>query len=156
MGAWFQQIWGWFKAHPAFTGWLVGLSIATLVLSAITVPFLVSRMRADYFMPDRDRTRMFANQHPVVRWIGLILKNLAGLILFIAGAVMVAAPGQGLLTMFVGLLMLDFPGKRRLELRLVKIKAVHRAIDWIRRKAGRSPLLLPGESEETDPEDSPP
>ena len=151
MEDWFQEIWGWFKDHPTFTGWLVGVSIATLVISAIAVPILVTRMRADYFMPDRDPTRMFANQHPVVRWIGLVLKNVFGLLLFIGGAVMLAAPGQGVLTMFVGLLLMDFPGKRRLELRLVKIKAVHRAIDWIRRKAGRKPLELPDEPEETPP-----
>lgn len=145
MVEWFQSLISWFKDHPALTGWLVGLSIVTLIISAITVPFLITRMRADYFLPSRDESRMFANQHPIVRWIGLVLKNLFGIFLFLSGAVMLAAPGQGVLTMFVGLLLIDFPGKRRLELRLIKIGAVHRAIDWIRRKADRPPLVLPGE-----------
>ena len=149
---WFQNVITWFKEHPALTGWLVGLSIATLIISAITVPFLITRMRADYFLPHRDESRMFANRHPVVRWTGLVLKNLFGLFLFLSGAVMLAAPGQGVLTMFVGLLLIDFPGKRRMELRLIKIGAVHRAIDWIRRKADRPPLLLPAEEVPWDSE----
>lgn len=138
-----NAVFDWFKSHPALTGWIVGASIATLILSAITVPLLVARMRADYFLPERDSEKIFANQHPVIRWASLILKNLFGALLFVAGVIMLATPGQGVITMFVGLLLMDFPGKRKLELRLIRINAVHRAIDWIREKAGREPLRLP-------------
>lgn len=133
----------WFKEHAVLTGWLAGASIVTLVASALLVPVLVARMRADYFLPERDSERMFANRHPVIRWTGLILKNLFGALLFLSGLIMLATPGQGLITMFVGMILMDFPGKRRLELRIIRIGAVYRAIDWIRRRAGREPLRLP-------------
>lgn len=133
----------WIKENQTLVGWLGAASLLTLVVSAFLVPFLVSRMRADYFMPDRDPEEVFAHQHPVIRWTGLILKNLAGLVLFLAGFVMLATPGQGFITMFVGLLLMNFPGKRRLELALIRLTVIRRAIDWIREKAGREPLQLP-------------
>jgi hypothetical protein len=56
---------------------------------------------------------------------------------------MQVTPGQGVLTILVGLLFLDFPGKFALERRLVQVKPVQAAIAWMRAKAGRSPLELP-------------
>jgi hypothetical protein len=133
----------WLKENQALAGWLVGLSVFMLIGSAVLVPFLVARMRSDYFMPERQEELTLASRHPVIRWTGLILKNLLGAILFLAGLAMFFTPGQGILTLFMGLMLLDFPGKRRLELRLIRTRAIHRAIDWIRQRAGREPLQLP-------------
>lgn len=133
----------WIREHPALTGWLVGVSVFTLTGTMVLAPVLIARMRPDYFLPDRNEERLFATRHPVVRWTGIILKNLFGALLFLFGMVMLATPGQGVITMFVGLLLMDFPGKRRLELRLIRVASIHRAIDWIRRKAGSAPLRLP-------------
>ena len=58
---------------------------------------------------------------------------------------MLVTPGQGVLTILVGLLFLDFPGKFALERRLVQMKPVLAAIVWVRTKAGRPPLELPEE-----------
>jgi hypothetical protein len=55
---------------------------------------------------------------------------------------MLVLPGQGVLTILAGITLLNYPGKRRLELWLVRRPAIHRAIDWIRRRAGRAPLEL--------------
>ena len=133
----------WVKDHQTLAGWLVALSVLMLLASAVVMPILVSRMRADYFMPDRDRAESLAIQHPVIRWSGLILKNLLGAVLLLAGLVMLLTPGQGLLTVFMGLLLLNFPGKRKLELKLIRQPGVFRAINWIRARAGREPLQLP-------------
>ena len=135
----------WITENKELLGWIFSISIVTLVVAAIAVPVVISRMSADYFMPDRDPQKMLARQHPVLRWSGLILKNLFGFILFIAGIAMLFTPGQGLLTVFIGLMLMDFPGKRRLELWMVRRSAVRRAFDWIREKAGRKPLELPAD-----------
>lgn len=136
----------WVREHPALAGWLVGASVVTLIGTMVLVPFLIARMRPDYFLPDRDEDRLFAHRHPVVRWTGIILKNVFGSLLFLFGLVMLATPGQGLITMFVGLLLMDFPGKRELERRLIRMPGIRRAIDWIRQRAGREPLRLPKEN----------
>jgi len=59
---------------------------------------------------------------------------------------MLFTPGQGLLTLFVGLLFLDFPGKPALEQWVIRRRAVCGVVQWMRRKAGRMPLDLPPRS----------
>jgi hypothetical protein len=70
----------------------------------------------------------------------LILKNLFGAILVLAGLSMLLLPGQGILTILVGLMFLDFPGKFAMERRLVRQRPVITAINWMRRRANRPPL----------------
>jgi hypothetical protein len=74
-----------------------------------------------------------------------LFKNLFGAVLVVGGLIMFITPGQGILTLVAGILLLNFPGKRRFEVWLVGRKPVHRAIDWIRRRAGRPPILLPAD-----------
>jgi hypothetical protein len=52
-------------------------------------------------------------------------------------------PGQGLLTIAVGLILLDFPGKFRLERWLATRRSVWRSLNWLRRRAGSKPLQMP-------------
>jgi hypothetical protein len=56
---------------------------------------------------------------------------------------MLLLPGQGLLTIFVGLGLLDFPGKRKLELGIIRLRGVRDSIDWLRHKANKEPLEIP-------------
>jgi hypothetical protein len=55
-------------------------------------------------------------------------------------------PGQGLLTIVVGLLLIDFPGKYSLERRLAGQSHVFRMLNWIRRKHQCAPLVHPAAS----------
>ena len=70
----------------------------------------------------------------------MIVKNLAGTLLVVAGLVMLVTPGQGLLALFVGVMLLDVPGKRTLEREILYRPSVLRVINRIRTKAGRPPL----------------
>ncbi len=119
------------------------LSVVTFVASLILIPILCVRMGDDYFMPHRDKDETLAGRHPVLRWTGLILKNVVGLLVFAAGVAMLALPGQGLLTMIIGIMMLNFPGKRALELRLIRLPGVLKAVNHLRAKSGHGPLQLP-------------
>ncbi|MBL8850214.1 MAG: hypothetical protein JNG89_11045 [Planctomycetaceae bacterium] len=86
-----------------------------------------------------------AKSHPVVRLMFLILKNGLGVVLVLVGLVL-SLPfvfGQGVLTILIGVSLLDLPGKRRLELAIIRREAVHKSINWIRKKAGRPPLTMP-------------
>ncbi len=73
----------------------------------------------------------------------LLLKNLAGAVFLIMGFLMLFIPGQGLLTILLGLTFLNFPGKRRLEIRLIRSPRIHRGVNWIRRRSGKPPVQLP-------------
>jgi hypothetical protein len=104
---------------------------------------MVIRMGEDYFMPHRDADRTLAGRHPALRLLGLAAKNLLGLLLLAAGLAMLVLPGQGLLTMVMGIMLLNFPRKRALELRLIRIPALLRTVNSLRAKAHRPPLQLP-------------
>ncbi len=133
----------WAEAHKEWLFALGGLSLVTLAISALVLPIVVTRMRSDYFLPHRDETRSLAHQRPVVHGIGLVLKNLLGGILFLAGILMLGLPGQGILTILIGLMLLDFPGKQRLEIWLVRLPAVGKALNWLRKRGNRPPLEIP-------------
>ena len=49
----------------------------------------------------------------------------------------------GVLLIFIGIGLLDFPGKRKLEKKIVRTPTVHKTMDAIRRRAGQPPLVLP-------------
>lgn len=73
-----------------------------------------------------------------------ILSNLAGLLLVLAGIVLSfpGIPGQGILTIAVGLLLLEFPGRRRFLIWLFSRPRIHRGVDRIRARFGKEPLLV--------------
>jgi len=120
---------------------LFALSVVTFVVSLIGIPFLLVRLPPHYF-DERHPRNWMQDHHPVLRLIGLGLKNAVGVLLFLAGVAMVFLPGQGLLTMLIGISLLDFPGKRHLERRLVGQPAVLRTINKLREKFGRPPLIV--------------
>ena len=123
--------------------WLSISSAIMFVGSLLLIPFLCVRMGEDYFMPHRDEDQTLAGRHPVLRWAGLILKNVIGLILLLAGIAMLVLPGQGLLTMVMGIMMMNLPGKRRLELWLIRLPGVTKVINHLRARANHPPLQLP-------------
>jgi hypothetical protein len=51
-------------------------------------------------------------------------------------------PGQGILTILLGLMLLDLPGKRAWEQKLVKRPKVLQTINQLRGKFGKPPLVL--------------
>jgi hypothetical protein len=127
--------------EPAVLSGLALVSVILFVLSAAGIPWFVARVPTDYFS-GRELAQMHIAPAPRSPWrmLGRVLKNLLGLVLVLAGIAMLFLPGQGLLTIFVGLLLLEFPGKRRLERRLIGWGPIYRAINGLRRRAGRPPL----------------
>ncbi len=119
------------------------LFLVTLVGSLLVVGFLLVKLPATYFQEFHPRG-VWADRHPFLRLTALGGKNVLGAILVAVGAILTlpGVPGQGLLTMLVGLMLLDLPGKRRLERRIVGRPRILRAINRLRRRFGRLPLVL--------------
>ncbi len=115
----------------------------TFVATLLIVPWVLVRLPSDYFVRDTRIPLDLPKRHPSIRITLLVLKNLLGAVLLLGGIAMLVLPGQGLLTMLLGLSLLDFPGKFRLERAFIRRKAVHRAVNWIRRKGGREPMVIP-------------
>jgi hypothetical protein len=123
--------------------WIVLFSVVTFVVSIIATVVVLVKLPDTYFKAEHER-EFWAERHPVLRWGGLVLKNLLGALLVLFGILMSlpGVPGQGVLTILMGVMLLDFPGKRRLELKLVSRPKVLRAINRIRGRFDRPPLLL--------------
>jgi hypothetical protein len=138
----------WVWAHQVWFGWLSVVSALLFVGSLVVIPWLVVRIPADYFIHRRHFVDRWQPRHPLLRIALLALKNLCGIVLVLAGVAMLVLPGQGILTIVIGLMFVDFPGKYGLERRLVQQSAVIGAINWMRAKADRSPLQLPGMKDE--------
>lgn len=119
---------------------LVAFVVSTLVTTGIVAWFLVA-IRPDYFVAG---TRGLSRRITPALARGLYLagKNLLGGLLVVVGLLLSlpGVPGQGLLTIFVGILLLDIPGKRRIELAIVRRPSVLRNINRLRRRFGRAPL----------------
>jgi len=117
------------------------LSIAFFIATLIAIPIVLVRLPTDYFDMNRPR-RWLHDYHPAVRVTAYALKNLIGLVFLLAGIAMLVLPGQGVLTLLIGISLMDFPGKRRLERRIIGQPTVLRAINGIREKFGKQPLTV--------------
>jgi hypothetical protein len=132
----------WMQGNESLLWWLAALSAFTFVASLLAVPWLVVRIPRDYFAPGSMHRLPWADRHPVLRLALSIGKNVLGLAFVAAGLLMLVLPGQGILTIVVGTVLLDFPGKHRLLRRIVMQPPVLESINWLRRRAGREPLTV--------------
>ena len=121
--------------------WLTGVSFIFFIGTLIAIPFILVRLSAHYFDVRVPRPWM-EDRHPVLRIAGHVIKNVAGAIFLFAGFLMLFLPGQGVLTMLIGISMLDFPGKRKIEAKLIGQPTVLNVINNLRQKRGKPPLVL--------------
>jgi hypothetical protein len=140
---WIAPALEWAKAHQAIVWWIFVASIAVSVFTPIAVGWAIVQLPTDYFSRTSRRPLSTWEQHPVLRPIYLIAKNLLGFILIIAGIAMLILPGQGLLTIVVGIVLMNFPGKFRLERWLATREPIWRSLNWLRRKARQPELQRP-------------
>lgn len=117
------------------------LSVGGFVGTLVAIPVILVRLPPHYFDERYPRTWM-ENHHPVLRLIGLAVKNVVGFVFLLAGIAMLFLPGQGVLTILIGLSLMDFPGKRYLERKLVGQPTVLKAINTLREKFGKPPLVV--------------
>lgn len=129
-------------AHEALFFWLTIISVCTFAGSLIVVPWLIVHLPTDYFNYASRRSVKTATGRPILRIIALITKNIMGLILFLAGIIMLFIPGQGLLTIGIGILLLDFPGKYGVERWIITRGPILKSINRIRKRANRPPMDL--------------
>ena len=123
---------------------LVTLTVISLVFfvgSLVAIPYILVRIPADYF-DIRVPRHWMQNHHPILRMVGHIVKNAIGAIFLFAGFLMLFLPGQGILTMLIGVSMLDFPGKRKIEAKMIGQRTVLGVINGMRAKFRKPPLVL--------------
>jgi hypothetical protein len=121
--------------------WSISLFLLVFFASLASITALVLVLPARYFV---DEHPFWHGQRPLVRWVGLVGKNLLGAAIVVLGIALSipGIPGQGLLTILVGLVLLDIPGKRRLVQMLARRPFIQRSINGLRARFGRPPMVF--------------
>ena len=122
--------------------WITVASLLSAIATLLAMPWVVTRLPEDYFNhPERESWRV-SNSEPLLALLLGLLKNAVGAVLLCLGAVMLFTPGQGILTILAGLLLMNFPGKFRLERWLVQRPGVLKSLNWLRTRRGKAPFRL--------------
>ena len=128
---------------------IVALSLLLFVLFSLgglaIVRAVLLRLPPEYFSESHSRA-FWVDAHPVLRWTGLIVKNIAGAALLVLGVVLTlpGVPGPGVLTILLGIMLMDFPGKRRFERWIIGRPTVFVALNRLRQRYGKPPFTLEG------------
>ena len=132
----------WIEGNEVVLGWLAALSAVTFVGSLAAVPWLIARVPHDYFASGGAHHIPWAERHPIVRAALIVGKNVLGSMFVVAGLLMLVLPGQGVLTIVVGIVLLDFPGKQPMLRRIIAQPPVLQSANWFRKRAGKQPLIV--------------
>jgi hypothetical protein len=121
-------------------GFLIFLGTFLLNLGIVSV--ILVKLPKDHFK--HEKSKGVTGSNATVRVLKVIGKNVAGWLLIALGIVLSVpgVPGQGLLTILLGLMLVDFPGKHRLEQKLLSRPGVINAINRLRGRFGKPALEL--------------
>lgn len=122
--------------------WAVGIfSAVSFVGSLIAIPIVVARLPEDHFVAQHQAADWVSSSFARRLW--LVLKNFLGVLLVAGGLLMIVLPGQGVLTILLGVAVMDVPGKWKLMRALARRPQVMNALNWMRERADRPPMLPP-------------
>ena len=120
--------------------WMGIGSVFVFIISLLSLPWLVAQIPDDYFVPKKRQPTQWKTQRPLARLIILIGKNCLGYVLLLGGILMLFLPGQGILTVVIGMLLIDYPGKFDIERRIFSTPKILNGLNWLRAKANKPPL----------------
>ena len=120
----------------------VGIWLAATALTVAIAAVMVVRLPPTYFSED---AASHAERLAPWRSARALAQNALGLVLIAVGLVMSVPgiPGQGLLTVLIGLMLVDFPGRRPVERALARRPGVLAGMNRIRARFGQPPLRPP-------------
>ena len=131
---------------PHFLIFTILFTTAAAVAYFIGIVYIVTLLDKEYFIKHLAAgKRDTANIIPKVSsltYLVEIAKIIAGICLLMLGIVMLVLPGQGLITILIGLSLLPFPGKHRLEQYILARHSVRVSLNWIRDKAEKPPFIF--------------
>jgi len=138
---WLTDFWASLTWSKILLG--VGLFLGSLLFSFASIAIVMVKIPENYFSTHYQQD--FLPGSPwIVRWGAVIAKNIFGFFLVILGIILSlpGVPGQGVLTILLGLIMLDIPGKRPLEARIIKRPTILTAVNDLRARYKKPPLVM--------------
>ncbi len=135
-----EQIIDLIDDYKSIIFWLGLLSFLIFIFSLVTIKWLVALIPSDYFVSKKDTK--FKSEYPFIWLISMIIKNIIGYVLIIGGILMLLLPGQGLFTIFIGLMMSNYPGKYYIEKKFIAIPSILKTINWLRKQSNKEPIII--------------
>jgi hypothetical protein len=138
---WFSNIWA--SLTIGQIGLFVGLFLLSIAFSFVSIAVVMVKIPANYFSPPYVQD-FLPNSPWLVRWGAVVAKNLFGIFLIGLGIILSlpGVPGQGFLTILLGLIMVDIPGKRPIEARIIRRPSILSAINKFRARYNKPPLVM--------------
>ena len=126
-------------------GALVGVLVfvVTFLVNLGIVSLILVKIPANYFKMNH-KAKFWSGPNPAFHAAKFIAKNVLGFLLVALGIVLSipGVPGQGLLTILLGIMLLDFPGKSTLERKLLGRPEIVKAINRLRARFHKPSLEL--------------
>lgn len=130
------------QRHEELIVWLSIASFIGLIISIIVIPWIIIKLPSDYFVYAKRKTKKLFSNRPLCRIIFLIFKNILGISLLLSGIIMLFIPGQGILTIIIGIILTDFPSKYKIERWIITQPHILNTINRLRIKAKQAPFTL--------------
>ena len=128
------------KAHWLFLLMIIpaGTIVITLATFA-TISMLLISLPSDYFTRKKHGSRI---KNPILRLFLYFLKNVCGIVFLGVGFILLFMPGPGVLSLLVGVILCEFPGKKRIERKIIERPLVLSTINRIRARYNRPLIVL--------------
>ncbi len=136
----------------AVAWWVITILVSSVIAFGM-LWLIICLLPEDFFLRSGKRPH---SRHPMVHLIWVGFRNVIGYILLGIGLIFVVFPGPGMPWLLIGLVLVDLPGKRKMQQRMLRMPSVHHCLNWLRARGGRCALLFPGEPPPApqDPSDS--
>ncbi|HEY4310898.1 MAG TPA: PGPGW domain-containing protein [Pirellulales bacterium] len=137
-----EPLFDYARSHVSLLVASVAVWIVSVVVTLWVARYYLVSIPADYFAHPHRPLAAWQGSHPARRWALLVAKNVLGAVFLAAGLVMLVTPGSGWIALLLGLYLLDIPGKRAVERRILQRPAILRLVNRVRAGAGQPPLVF--------------
>ena len=103
------------------------LSALLFILSIVFIPYLILRLPSSYFVRE-----LF--ERPSQNLILNLLRYIVGFVLIIFGLIMLVTPGQGLISILLGITLIPSVRRNKFIIYLISLKGVQSSLNFIRVK----------------------
>ena len=133
---------------PNFIFLTILITSAVSIGYFILISYIITNMDKRYFIRRKNKGKnadvihkRTSGKNSLIFIIEMV-KILIGIGLLVCGIIMLVLPGQGLITMLIGLSLIPFPRKNKLEDNLLSRQSVRSSLNWIRAKANKEPFIF--------------
>lgn len=129
-----------YNEYREFIFLLGTISLIIFFISLLSIKWLAAVIPEDYFIERKPSN--FKINFPISWFLLTILKNIFGYLLIFGGIMMLVLPGQGILTICLGLILSNYPGKYNLERKIIRTPNILKTLNWLRKKSNKKPLKI--------------